>query len=82
VRLWDSKKGVIEAVDSLTKVYSKTQTIPAELIRAYKVTLGRVAERRPGLVQEFYDRMADRCPDALPLFGDGKEGAPDGASPG
>jgi hypothetical protein len=67
-RLYDSKKNISEAIVSIKKVLNQAGTIPPELVRAYKAQLTKISNRRPGLVQFFYEELLDKCPEAVPYF--------------
>lgn len=64
-RVWAGKTDVDQAVDTIAKCIEETGIVPEALVRAYWTSIERSSH---GLVQRFYERLAEKCPKALGYF--------------
>lgn len=65
VKVWNSYPDVEKAVETITKIYNETTTLPDVYVKAVEETL---AHSSKGLVQRFYERLTEKCPAALQHF--------------
>ena len=70
-RIWNSHEDVLAAVRTITIIHARGNGLPRDLVAAYKDILATASK---GLVAYFYEELTDKCPAALPMFQDGKEG--------
>ena len=64
-KVWSSFLDVDKAVKTIKATLAETKTLPAVLITAYKETLETTTK---GMVQRFYEKLAEQCPEALKYF--------------
>jgi hypothetical protein len=64
-RIWNSRKEVETAVDTICNIMDIHGCLPHELVTAYRESLTKVSR---GMIQLFYERLTEKCPDALNFF--------------
>jgi hypothetical protein len=64
--MWSSYAEVDRAVTTIAVCLREAGVVPEALVRAYRTALGRSAS---SLVQRFYERLGEVCPEALHYFG-------------
>lgn len=67
MRVWHSFHDVGKAVLTITATMRETGSLPAVLVDAYRETL---ATSTKGMVQKFFEGLAESCPEALKYFSD------------
>jgi len=65
MRIWYKYESADIAVKTIKKLLEETGTIPETLLKAYNKTL-QTSYR--GVVQRFYEKLAEECPQALKYF--------------
>ena len=65
MRVWGSYEQAEKAVKTIKKLMEETGGIPEPLLKAYNAT---IQTSYKGVVQRFYERLAEECPEALKLF--------------
>ncbi len=70
-KIWSSYIDVDDSVSTIKTVLAETGTLPAILVTSYKETLERTSK---GMVQRFYEKLVEHCPEALRYFMDEKTG--------
>lgn len=64
-RVWQGYHDVDEAVNTISVCIKQTGEVPEALVRAYRTSIERSGH---GLVQRFYEGLAEKCPEALRYF--------------
>lgn len=70
VKIWTGFSDVDRAVDTIAKIKTTTGRVPAALLDAYRGTLKTTTR---GMVQRFFEVLADQCPECLSEFTDEDE---------
>ena len=65
MRIWYKYESADIAVKTIKKLLEETGTIPETLLKAYNDTI-KTSYR--GVVQRFYEKLAEECPKALKYF--------------
>ena len=65
MRVWGSYEQAEKAVETIKKLLAETGEIPEPLVRAYNAT---IQTSYKGVVQRFYEKLVEECPEALKLF--------------
>jgi len=65
MRIWYKYESADIAVKTIKKLLEETGTIPEALLKAYNDTI-KTSYR--GVVQRFYEKLAEECPQALKYF--------------
>lgn len=65
MRIWNSYKDVETSVKAIIASMKQTGELPAIMVAAYRKTL-QMSYR--GVVQHFYELIAEQCPQALKYF--------------
>ena len=66
MRVFASYPEADQAAATITAAMKNTGEVPAVLVEAYRTSLARTPYH--GVVQRFYSRLAQQCPEAMKYF--------------
>lgn len=64
-RVWQGYSDVDQAIETIQTCLKETGQVPDALVKAYQTSIQRSGH---GLVQRFYEGLAEKCPEALRYF--------------
>ena len=64
-RVWQSTLDVDRAIETIARYLQETGKIPDILLEAYRESIQKTSR---GLTQRFYEKLAEKCPEAMKYF--------------
>jgi len=64
-RIWQTTIDVDRAIETIARYLQETGKVPDILLEAYRESIQKTSR---GLTQRFYERLAEKCPEAMKYF--------------